>query len=995
MQKKTRNKLLCLALSVLMMLGAVSPALGAEDEKAPASDSGESTYQRATLAELSATLNLSTYEEYLAKHADKPIGDDEIVIKAADYDKDLTTTKVSVENGVYGRDNVLLLPEQGKTVWSFEVKKAGMYSIKIDYAPTNDSKTNIERVLYINDVVPFSESRSLRLKKSWSFDYVKQEDGSFRFETDANGNEVRPDAKCLLQWESTPFIDPDMYYPDPFLYYFKEGTNTIALEYSRDTMYIGDITLYKYEALPKCEDVLKDYVAKGYTEGSAEIKIDGETPYQTSNYAIYPDYDRSSAISDPQDPLLIKRNVLGGENWQSVGDWVSYKFTVPTGGAGVYTIVPRYKQDIADGVFTSRAIKIDGEYPYEEIRGCRFDYSTNWLVEPVNAGGDPFVVYLSEGEHTIEFLATLGEFGNILAKVKDIADTLNDYYLKLIMLTGASPDEFRNYGFARIMPEVVSGFTVQADALRDVIEYVDTITGSTSSSNSVLETMITQLELMASDEDEIAGNIAKFSDAIASISSWVADREIQPLLLDYIMIQGASKELPQAEASGFQTLKYEFDQFIGSFYASYNTISSSDEDVVYEKNITAWTGAGRDQAQIIRALVDNGFCKKTGIGVTVNLVDMSALLPSILAGVGPDVSIDATGASTVIDYALRGACQPIDGFDDFDEVLKRFVPASMKPLRLYGHHYALPTTLNYPMMFIRDDILADLGFEIPQTWQDILDMVAVLQYNNMDVGIPKDYQMYIYQQENGNIWYEMDDWTDTRNGWKTMFDDNLTLSCFETMCEMFTQYSLPVAYSAETRFKNGTMPLIIADFTFYTTIVLFAPEIAGLWEMVPLPGTPASDGTINNTALCTTSGLIMLKGCRDKDSTWEFMKWMTDVDYQVDYQNEMIALLGESAKTGSANIEAMKQLPWSAKELSALTEQMKHLNAFPNYPGSYIIARYTDFAFQDAYNNGGDPVDKLLGYVNAINTEITRKRKEFGFPLYEIKDEATDAGSEE
>ena len=39
------------------------------------------------------------------------------------------------------------------------------------------------------------------------------------------------------------------------------------------------------------------------------------------------------------------------------------------------------------------------------------------------------------------------------------------------------------------------------------------------------------------------------------------------------------------------------------------------------------------------------------------------------------------------------------------------------------------------MMFIRTDILADLGIEIPETWDELLSMVPVLQYNNMDVGM--------------------------------------------------------------------------------------------------------------------------------------------------------------------------------------------------------------------------------------------------------------------
>ena len=57
---------------------------------------------------------------------------------------------------------------------------------------------------------------------------------------------------------------------------------------------------------------------------------------------------------------------------------------------------------------------------------------------------------------------------------------------------------------------------------------------------------------------------------------------------------------------------------------------------------------------------------------------------------------------------------------------------------------------------------------------------------------------------------------------------------------------------------------------------------------------------------------------------------------------------------------------------------MAHLNAIVNYPGSYIYSRYMKFAFLDAYNDGAEPHDAMMSYIDAINKEITRKREEFG-----------------
>ena len=63
---------------------------------------------------------------------------------------------------------------------------------------------------------------------------------------------------------------------------------------------------------------------------------------------------------------------------------------------------------------------------------------------------------------------------------------------------------------------------------------------------------------------------------------------------------------------------------------------------------------------------------------------------------------------------------------------------------------------------------------------------------------------------------------------------------------------------------------------------------------------------------------------------------------------------------------------------------MDNLAAVPQYPGNYILARYTNFAFLDAYNNHADPVDSLLQYINTINKEINRKRTEFELEILPI-----------
>jgi hypothetical protein len=208
------------------------------------------------------------------------------------------------------------------------------------------------------------------------------------------------------------------------------------------------------------------------------------------------------------------------------------------------------------------------------------------------------------------------------------------------------------------------------------------------------------------------------------------------------------------------------------------------------------------------------------------------------------------------------------------------------------------------------------------------------------------------------------------------------------MCELFTKYSFPYTYDAANRFRTGEMPILIGDYTgLYNQLKVFATEIEGLWAMVPVPGVVQEDGTINNCAISSVSASVLVKGSEDHaESAWTYMKWFTGDSCQAEYANEMVAIMGPSAKYNTANIKALENLPWTTEEYSRIKAQFDNLASVPNYPGSYIIGRYTEFAFLAAYNEKQDPTEALLSYIYTINKEITRKRLEFGLETLEAGD---------
>ena len=982
MRKTTCKRLFSFVLAVVMLV-TVLPSLVLADEKTGTS-SGKTTLQ-----EISESLNSKPYADYVKNYEGVDRGEETIYINATDYIADETTATVSVVSDYQGKSGKSLrVNDDGRVTWSFELPEEGMYTILIEYCSVSDKTNSIERTLYINGTVPFAEARYLLLKKTWVNEYA----ANGRFELDGNGNELRPTSTVLHEWHKYYMIDSKGYYANPFEFYFKKGVNTIALESVREDVVIGGITVYPYK-----DNISYDEYVSGKSEADTDkiIHINAETPTRTSDYTIYPIYDRKSSISEPQDAAKIMLNTIGAEKWVTAGQWVEYEFDVET--AGLYEIVFRFRQNELAGMYTSRRLYVDGEVPFEEANYLKFNYSADWQVEAANNGADTFQFYFEPGHHTIRLEVTLGEMGVVVSQVSDVLDSINQDYLEIIKLTGANPDQYRDYGFGRVLPDVVRDLVIQGQTLREVVNYIENMANIKTQNSATLDEIQRMLIKMGTDESQIAKNITALKSNVGTLGEWIGTVSNQPLEIDWINIQPASAEKPKANANFFSALWFEIKSFIASFFTDYNSLGGSGEVDANASSIEVWYTGGRDQAQIIRNLMDNDFMPTTGINANLKLVAGGTLLPSVLAGVGPEVALPGTGADP-IQYAIRSAVLALnpeayadqEGDDEetkaynakmrealstFDDVTSRFTEAAMIPITLYGKTYALPDTQTWNMMFYRTDIIAELGMEIPETWDDLLAMIPVLQFNNMEIGMSQDYQMYMYQMGE-ELWAD--------DGMRINLDSNLSLESFETMCNMFTQYSLPVTYDFANRFRTGEMPICIQPYTSYNNIIIFATEIAGLWDFGPIPGFLKDDGTVDNTSMSSVTALVMMAGTEDVAAAWKFMDWYTDSKFQVDYSNELVALLGPAAKNATANMAALEELPWTSHEYGQLMKQMDHTEAVVAYPGSYILARYTNFAFLDAYNNNADPVESLLSYINTINKEITRKRIEFELETLEI-----------
>ena len=113
------------------------------------------------------------------------------------------------------------------------------------------------------------------------------------------------------------------------------------------------------------------------------------------------------------------------------------------------------------------------------------------------------------------------------------------------------------------------------------------------------------------------------------------------------------------------------------------------------------------------------------------------------------------------------------------------------------------------------------------------------------------------------------------------------------------------------------------------------------------------------------------------------MKWWLSTDIQVRFGREQEAIIGASGRYTTANVEALKQLPWRTAELRILSTTFDETIGIPEVPGSYYTPRHVVNAVRKIVNEQEDTRETLIDYTRKINEELIRKRQEFNLPLDE------------
>src|SRR5690606_12793800 len=423
-------------------------------------------------------------------------------------------------------------------------------------------------------------------------------------------------------------------------------------------------------------------------------------------------------------------NTIGGYNWRLPGQWIEWEIDVPEDG--LYELSFIAQQNWVRGIYSTRKLYIDGVVPFEEMNQVGFKYKSGYRLDTLGEDDEPYLYYFTAGKHTLRLENTLGPFAELISEVEDSLYELNSLYRSILMITGTKPDEYRDYQLTSKIPNLIETLTFERDRLTDVAAHLKQLAGGTSDQEALLKSMAIQLGEMIEKPDNIHRKLTDYKTNTGGLGTWVQQAREHPLEIDAIILSSPDKRVKVEGLSVASKLKHEMQTFFNSFFIDYNSIGNV-SDQKDQRTITVWIGSGRDQANTMKAMIDETFTSQTGVNVNLKLVQMHTLLPATLAGQGPDVAMQIDN-DIPVNFAMRNAAADLTQFADYAEVAKRFRSSAVVPYQYTNGVYALPEQQTFNMLFYRKDVLEELEIEVPKTWDEVSAMLAVLSKNHMAFG---------------------------------------------------------------------------------------------------------------------------------------------------------------------------------------------------------------------------------------------------------------------
>ncbi len=909
------------------------------------------------------------------EHAAKNAAEFELVIPAAQYAAvSLSGYELLGGLGEAEHDALALTETDSWVEYRFVVPQDGYYQMGMTYYALPGKRSSIVRSVQVDGVYPFFQAKKLEFQRMW------QEAGPSWY--DNQDNEFNPRREEVLGWQYRAFQDAENKVSEPLRIYLSKGEHTIRITNVREPAAIGELRIHAPTARPTYAQIRQRYANAGYEETNGQyIKVQAEASTLRSDPTLKRIEDREPD-TDPLNSRSVTLNSFGGLGWRNGGQWAQWEFEVPE--SGLYHIGARFGQWFLNGIPVQRKLTIDGEVPFQEADAITFPYKPEWQINRFGDEAGEFLFYLEQGKHTLRLETQVSGLGGIMEQITDTTHNMSLLTREVVRVTGTNPDPNGDWKLERNIPNLVARLHLMAKELDDAVNamYVFGVEQGSSEVSTLLEARDVLLS-MADETRSIPSRLVKFTELQSALGLWVSNLQKQSLVLDYFIVKSPDRSWPRPAAPWYVRAGTSARDFFYSFLKDYSGVGNVYADGE-EQVLEVWIARGRDWVEIIKQMIDEDFTPETGIKVNVNVIPANqsqVLLLSTTSGLSPDVALGVDG-EVPIDFAVRGGLLNLNQFPDYAQVADRFKSGALIPFKYNGGDYALPENQNFYMLFYRKDILQQLGLtdeDIPNTWEEVMDLIPLLQQNGLDFYYPhahlnpslaiNEFSPFLFQM-GGELYRD--------NGRLSDLDSPEAIEAMKMWTGLFTNYRIQRQADFYNRFRAGEMPIGIADYSTYILLSTAAPELAGWWGMKPLPGILQEDGRINRSTGGLAQTGVIFHDTDMPEESWAFLKWWTSADAQERFGSELEALLGVEARWNTANVEALERLPWHEEDIAAILEQWNWFKEREVVLGGYYTTRHLFNMWNEIVLSGKLPREAVETGVKEINKELRKKREEFG-----------------
>ncbi len=795
------------------------------------------------------------------------------------------------------------------------------------------------------------------------------------FPRDRYGNEALIDQVRTLRWTTVAARDITGGRLYPLRAALTAGEHTLAFTLNEGALYLGSLYVISFAPYRPYAEYLAQQTASETSNFS--VTLEAELPDYKNDTSVRPATSRALTVT-PYDTYCQLMNTLGGESWQRGGSTVYYLIDVPQ--EGLYAITLRALQNTRSNFTVFRRITVNGVVPFSEFNAVPFDFSSDWRT--ITLGDQmPYRVYLHAGVNVLGIEATNAPYRQALETIQRALLDINALSLEINRLTGNQQDAFREWELSNYIPDIrerLDGIAQDLLADRSALLRID---GSSASPELlVYEMAIENLRFLAADPDRIPvymNRLSQGSNSAAQLLGSLQTRlQNQPLALDTITVHSPDA-LPQPPSVPITTaLSEDMKRFFASFRPDpYQAVVTGDDE------IEVWVNRPRQYVDLLQLMADTSFTVETGIHVKFSIMPQEGkLILANVAGIEPDVAL---GVSTNIPYelAIRNALYDLRRFPDFDAYIRRFSPGALLGYIINDSVYAIPETQDFWVTYYRRDILESLGLPVPQTWDEVIEVLPELQRYGMNYNSPlssgSGQRGYLFTAPylfNFGAQLYSDD------GFATGLASERAVEAIRFMADSFTIYGMPLTtVSFYEGFRYGRLPVGVSNAETYMRLTTAAPEIDGLWGMALYPATVLPDGTHNRYATGSAQTSLIFANTDKADQAWEFLKWWMSTKTQIDFQERLVLNYGREYLWFSANVEAFAQLDIPEEHRQVILEQWQWLQEPVRLPGSYMQERELYNIWSRIVFDGVNPRVAIDRSITIINREIARKMEEFGY----------------